>query len=77
MARAFRLIESDGNEVTLLSSEAFPPGAPIDVPIEGEALRVKVRSCKRSDEAPELPFRILGRFQNLTRAQRERVSKRS
>lgn len=72
-----RLLESNGDLVTLFSSSAWPPGTPLEGSFEGATYRVKVRSCRRSDEDPELPFRIEGRFQNLTRQQRERVLKLS
>ncbi|GMV17480.1 MAG: hypothetical protein KJ015_40495 [Myxococcales bacterium] len=68
-----RLLTTNGDLVTLLSSTAWPPGTPLEGSFEGSTYRVKVRSCKRSEEEPELPFRIEGRFQNLTREQRERV----
>lgn len=68
-----RLLSTNGDLVTLLSSTAWPPGTPLEGSFEGSSYRVKVRSCKRSDEDPERPFRIEGRFQNLTREQRERV----
>lgn len=68
-----RLLSTNGDLVTLLSSTAWPPGTPLEGAFEGSTYRIKVRSCKRSDEDPERPFRIEGRFQNLTREQRERV----
>ncbi|MBE7478374.1 MAG: hypothetical protein HS104_00055 [Polyangiaceae bacterium] len=68
-----RLLTTNGDLVTLLSSSAWPPGTPLEGDFEGSTYRVKVRSCKRSGEDPELAFRIEGRFQNLTREQRERV----
>lgn len=68
-----RLLASDGDSVSVLSSAAFPPGTPLEGSFEGKGYRIKVRSCKRSDQDPSLPFHIEGRFQNLTREQRERI----
>jgi len=70
------LVTTDGESVTLLSSVAAPPGSPLEGSLEGATYRVKVRSCRRTDESPDHPFRIEGRFQNLSRAQRERVTGR-
>ncbi len=68
-----RIVTTDGDSVTLLSSLSAPPGTPLEADFDGLAYRVKVRACRRTDEVPELPFRIEGRFQNLSRTQRERL----
>jgi len=75
-SKRFELVETDGNDVTLRSSEAFPPGTPLAVELGDETFRVKVRSCKKTDENAALPFRIAGQFQNLTRAQRDRLTQK-
>ena len=63
-------IEPQG--VVLASSVAAPPGATLSAQSEVGSLLVKVRSCRRG--AGELGFRIEGRFVNLSRLQRERLS---
>jgi hypothetical protein len=68
-----RLVATDGELLTLLSSAPAAPGTPLQGSFEESTYRVKVRSCRRSDEDPARPFRIEARFQNLTREQRERV----
>jgi hypothetical protein len=70
-----RLVETNGDFVTVLSSVSAPPGTPLEGELEGAGYRIKVRACRRTEEDPELPFRIEGRFQNLSRAQRERVTR--
>lgn len=70
-----RLVSTDGDAVTVLSSVSAPPGTPLEGELEGSGYRIKVRACRRTEEDPELPFRIEGRFQNLSRAQRERVTR--
>lgn len=69
-----RLVATDGDAVSLLSSAAAPPGTPLEAQLDAVAYRIKVRSCRRSEEDRELVYRIEGRFQNLSRAQRERVT---
>ncbi len=68
-----RVVATDGDNVTLLSSAAAPPGTPLEAELDREHYRVKVRACRRTEEDPELVFRIEGRFQNLSRAQRGRL----
>ena len=68
-----RLLQTDGDLVSVLSSLACPPGTPLEGDLEGSMFRIKVRSCRKCDEDAELPFRIEGRFQNLTREQRARL----
>jgi hypothetical protein len=67
------VLESNGDFVTLLSSRAAPPGTPLVGDFEGGSYRVKVRGCRKTEEDSARPFRIEGRFQNLSRSQRERV----
>ena len=69
-----RVLTVDGEWVSLLSSVAAPPGTPLEGALEGTTYRIKVRSCRRTEEDPELPFHIEGRFQNLSRAARERLA---
>jgi hypothetical protein len=69
------LVDTDGNLVTLLSNASAPPGTPLDAELDGTRYRIKVRSCRKTDEHAELPFRIEGRFQNLTKAARERLER--
>lgn len=68
-----RLIETDGERVSVQSSLAAAPGTPLEGEFEGVTYRIKVRSCRRQGDEAELPFRIEGHFQNLTREQRARV----
>ena len=68
-----RLLATDGEQATLLASVAFPPGTPLELALPDATVRVKVRACKRTAEDAELPFRIEGRFQNLSRELRERL----
>jgi hypothetical protein len=67
------VLETNGDFVTLLSSRAAPPGTPLIGEFEGRSYRVKVRGCRKTEEDPAHPFRIEGRFQNLSRAQRDRI----
>ena len=69
-----RLVSTDGDLVALLSSVPAPPGTPLEGELEGQSYRIKVRSCRRTGDDPELVYRIEGRWQNLSRAQRERVT---
>lgn len=67
------VISSNGSVVELLASRPFPPGSTLSLLLaEGQAVRIKVRGSKRvsADEA-ERPYRVDGRFVDLTRAQRE------
>lgn len=67
-----RVLESDGDHVSLESSRAFPPGAPLLAKGEGtgEPYRVKVRACRRTSETT---FYVDGRFVSLPREARERL----
>ena len=66
------VLEVTGEHVAVLSSLPSPPGSPLEATLDGQALRIKVRSCRRvdADEAGRA-FRIEGRFVSLTREQRE------
>jgi hypothetical protein len=66
------IVEVTGEHVAVLSSLPSPPGSPLEATLGGQALRIKVRSCRRvdADEAGRA-FRIEGRFVSLTREQRE------
>ena len=66
------IVENNGDHVTVRSSVASPPGSTLALVHQGLAVNVKVRGCKRLDEA-ELPFRIEGRLVSLTRAGREQL----
>jgi hypothetical protein len=68
-----RLVALEGELVTISSSNAAPPGTPLEASFEDATYRIKVRSCRRTDEDPERPFRIEGRFQNLSREARARL----
>ncbi len=43
------VLETDGDRVTLLSSLSSPPGSTLELALEGESFRVKVRGCKKVD----------------------------
>ncbi|HEY3668065.1 MAG TPA: hypothetical protein VGL19_18810 [Polyangiaceae bacterium] len=66
------IVENQGDHVTVRSSVPSPPGSTLALLYEDQAIHVKVRGCKRLDEAG-LPFRIEGRFVSLTRATREKL----
>jgi hypothetical protein len=64
--------ESDGTHVVVCASRASPPGSTLSGVAEGLArpFRVKVRGCKKLPDGGERPFRIEGRFVDMTREQR-------
>ena len=69
------VVESDGNVVLLDATFSSPPGSPLEGSAEGATYKVKVRSSKKQPgEAPR--FLIEGRFVDLTKQQRERVTRR-
>jgi hypothetical protein len=73
---ALAAIESmDGDRVVLLATAAAPPGALLPARLgTGEGgYRIKVRGCRRDAQLDR--FRIEGRFVNLTRADRERLTR--
>jgi hypothetical protein len=66
------VVETDGDRITLESTRAFPPGAPLVAHAEGtaEPYRVKVRGSRRISDTH---FRVEGRLVNLSRSERERL----
>ena len=72
---AARVTETDGDRAVLRSAAAAPPGSIVEgsSPEGGPPYRVKVRGCRRVAEGDPLPFRVEGRFVDLTREQRARV----
>ena len=64
---------SDGTVVELLASRAFPPGSTLTMRRgdDPRPLRIKVRGSKRLADEGERPFRVEGRFVDLTREQRD------
>jgi hypothetical protein len=67
-----RVLETDGDRITLESTRAFPPGAPLIAQVEGssDTYRVKVRGSRRISDAL---FRVEGRLVNLSREAREKL----
>jgi hypothetical protein len=65
-------VTQDGDRVTLDSSLSSPPGSLIDGTLVngGDAIRIKVRGCKRDGER----FRIEGRIIDASRDLRERLA---
>jgi hypothetical protein len=65
-----RLHRTDGDDVELVASRAFPPGSTLHGEAPGlGSMRVKVRACKKDGDE----FRVAGRFVNLSREQRARL----
>ncbi len=65
------LVTLDDDRVTLDSSLSSPPGSLVDGALAtGEAIRVKVRGCKREGER----FRIEGRVIDLSRDLRAKLA---
>ncbi|MFO7180393.1 MAG: hypothetical protein DIU78_016960 [Pseudomonadota bacterium] len=69
--RSALLVTLSGDHVTLHADFASPPGSVLEVRIAGASARVKVKSCRRVEHDSETRFTIEGRFQNLSRAQRQ------
>jgi hypothetical protein len=65
------LVAFAGENATLESDVAAPPGAPLELVVLGAPARLKVRRCQRVVEAEKVRFRIEGRWMNLSRVQRE------
>lgn len=67
-----RIVETDGNHVTIQVGVSSPPGSTVE--IRGDELgscRIKVRGCKRIDDGEgDSVYRVAGRFVNLSRSQR-------
>lgn len=69
------VLETDGDRVTLLSSLSSPPGSTLELALEGESFRVKVRGCKKVEaDAAARSFRIEGRWVSLSRSGRAKVT---
>jgi hypothetical protein len=68
------LVSMAGENATIESEVAAPPGAPLELVVLGEPARLKVRRCQRVAEASGVRFRIEGRWMNLSRVQRESLS---
>jgi hypothetical protein len=66
------VLETDGDRITLESTRAFPPGAPLTAYAEGVTApyRVKVRGSRRISDTH---FRVEGRLVNLSRGEREQL----
>ncbi|MRG91237.1 hypothetical protein GF068_04770 [Polyangium spumosum] len=65
------LVALDGDRVSLRSTEAFAPGAPLAGNLETSSLvRVKVHRCRRQGDA----FLVEGRLVDATRRLREELS---
>ena len=65
------LVVLDGDRVSLRSTEAFAPGAPLAGHLETTSLvRVKVHRCRKQDDA----FLVEGRLVDATRRLREELS---
>jgi hypothetical protein len=69
------LLESDGEFVVFEASFSSPPGSPIFGLLDGVSYKVKVRGSKKLEGDPPR-FRVEGRFVDLTKAMRERVTTR-
>lgn len=63
------IANTDGTDVVLLADFAAPPGCPLEGTAEqcGEPLRIKVRGCRRVEDAR---FEIAGRFVSLSKTAR-------
>lgn len=71
------VVGAEGERVTLITSEAAPPGATIEATAENvsKPFRVKVRSCRReAGEQPGARYRVEGRLVDATREQRAALS---
>lgn len=65
------LVAFSGEFATIEAATAAPPGAPLELVVQGESARLKVRRCQRLEEGKSVRFRIEGRWMNLSRVQRE------
>jgi len=69
------VLETDGERVSVLAPEASPPGSTLAATLDGAALSIKVRGCRRTEpDASGRAFRIDGRFVSLSRALREKLT---
>ena len=67
-----RIVEVRGEHVAFASNVAAPPGSMLEAAAAGVHVQIKVRSCRREPAAGD--FRIEGRFLNLSRTDREKLS---
>ncbi len=69
------IVETNGEHAVVRSSAPSPPGSTLrGTARDGSGeYRVKVRGCRRDAVADSLPFRIEGRFVDLTKQQRARL----
>ena len=65
------LVRWDGEHVTLAADVASPPGASLELLLEGAKVAVKVRGCRREGAR----YVIHGRWVNLSRVQREALTR--
>lgn len=65
------LVRTDEVHVTISADVASPPGSSLEVLVEGAKVAIKVRGCRREGTR----FLIDGRWVNLSRAQREAISR--
>lgn len=74
------LSKIEGENGTIETERAWPPGSTVELVVAGAALRLKVRQCRRleAEGEPEgkARFRVEGRWVNLSRAQRESLEGR-
>ena len=55
------VLEVNGEHVVVQSSLSSPPGSPLEASLDGSTLRIKMRSCQRTDpDAAGRTFRIEG-----------------
>jgi hypothetical protein len=67
-----QIVEADGDHVVFQSTVPTPPGSTLECSSGDVRVLIKVRSCKRA--SPGDRFRIEGRFVNLSRTDREKLS---
>lgn len=67
------VVAVDGLFITLQSTAAYPPGAPLSAEAEsGHAFELKVRGCRRHRTRPD-QFEIDGKLVNAARETREQL----
>lgn len=75
-----RLLSIDGENGSIETERASPPGSTVELVVAGAPLRLKVRQCRRVEGGGEpegaARFRVEGRWVNLSRVQREDLSRR-
>jgi hypothetical protein len=72
-----RLLSIDGEQGAIETERASPPGSTVELVVAGAPLRLKVRQCRRVEGELEgkSRFRVDGRWVNLSRAQREDLTR--